>query len=225
MLRRVLNEKVLFTRRTQNFLKFAPRVHHYFTDTFSKDDKFTKDRVILEGVSSTTAGDYAKDLFRYAYNTNQLGYFYLSLEKLEEYRQAHGLPEGDISQSLKDYMEKEGIADEIAKDFIERIYLLRHNYYIPAIVSNYKELYRNYFKYSYGSLQLAEPPSSKYFAFYDKCIRMSAANLTRENYVCEFSIELKPELIEGWASDAGAGISYNFSAKTYTSESEDIAIE
>ena len=75
----------------------------YFTQTFSDKDKFTTELkgdypTIVEGLE----GEFAKELFRYAYNNNQLGYYKVALEYVNGLNAPHRFAEEEFQASLKD---------------------------------------------------------------------------------------------------------------------------
>lgn len=123
----------------------------YFTQTFSDKDKFATELkgdypTIVEGLE----GEFAKELFRYAYNNNQLGYYKVALEYVNGLNAPHRFAEEEFQASLKDA----GVPDVVRTDFLSNVSesLLSNNF--PEIVAAYEELYKANYRVEFGTITL-----------------------------------------------------------------------
>ena len=145
----------------------------YFTQTFSDKDKFATELKDYPTIVEGLEGEFAKELFRYAYNSNQLGYFKVALEYVNDLNAPHRFAEEEFQASLKDA----GVPDVIRTDFLSNVAesLLSNNF--AEIVSAYEDLYKANNRVEYGVITLGTVSVCFalpcYFAFL--CVTVSAS--------------------------------------------------
>jgi F0F1-type ATP synthase delta subunit len=204
MLRRVVLSQL---SRVSKFANRTPLVFNSFQRAnifidFPKDDKFTKENAKYPALVEGIKGDYAKDLFRLGYNTDQLGYFRISLDLIQDYADTHGGLPLDYSSLQKEFKDKE-LAPEVLEQFMKVVYdkgLVRD---FKGIVEDYNQLYNSQFNVALGTITFGAPIAPKYANFINK-IKMAAVGTLAEDCTrVVFTNEYSTGDFGGWKADIG----------------------
>jgi hypothetical protein len=138
----------------RNMRKFAPLFFRrtYFTETFSDKDKFASELKDYPTIVEGLEGEFAKELFRYAYNIDQIGYFKYSLEYINSLAAQHRFVEKEFQEELKNA----GVPSVIGIEFLTNVHESMLGDSFGEIVSSYNDLYNAYFKVTPGTLSLGQ---------------------------------------------------------------------
>jgi hypothetical protein len=171
----------LFVRRT------------YFTETFSDKDKFATELKDYPTIVEGLEGEFAKELFRYAYNIDQMGYFKYSLEYINSLGAQHRFVEKEFQEELKNA----GVPSVIGIEFLTNVHESMLGDFFGEIVSSYNDLYNAYFKVTPGTISLGQYYPPKYSSFLKK-VREIASPVLVKGMRVEWKIELSPQELSGW---------------------------
>ncbi|KAL9653255.1 hypothetical protein ABK040_010962 [Willaertia magna] len=185
------------------FAVFRTLKANYFTDSFSENDKFTKELSKYPVITEGFGGEYAQQLFRHAYNTNQLGFFKLSLEEVSGFFKKEGVPLTANSDALLKFLTDAGVAKEIATDLLATVYQRGQEGIFDTIVGEYNKLYNAHFQIYQGKLTLPEPMAAKYTTSLYKMKAAAVGTLAALKTRVTFTTDYLPADIGGWRADVG----------------------
>jgi len=172
----------------------------YFGDKFDEKDKFYKD---LNGtfpafVSSEEPGaQSATDLFRYAYNTNQLTVMKLGLERAAE---VYDPVDGATEVQHKRFYEA-GVPDEINYDVLKREVDQGAKNSFKDIYEQYLKQYEAYYRLAYGvsgfGTNLMIP---NIMTDYYNTLQVAATGMASlPHYRNAFKVQLRPQIVTGYS--------------------------
>ena len=169
----------------------------YFTSTFNDQDKFAKELKDYPTIVEGLEGQFAKELFRYAYNTNQLGYFKLSLEYVQSLGAQHRFVEKEFQEELN----KAGVPDVIRTEFLTNVYESMLADTFDDIVISYNELYNAQNRIAEGFITLGEHYGPKYTQFLRGLAVQATPILSKQKRII-WNYKLDGRDLSGWRAIA-----------------------
>ncbi|KAF0980468.1 hypothetical protein FDP41_013682 [Naegleria fowleri] len=182
---------------------FANQRANYFTDSFNENDKFTKELNKYPVITEGFGGEYAQQLFRHGFNTNQLGYIKLSLEEVLAFFKKQGTPLTATTETFTQFLKQSGVAPEVGTDLLGTVYQRGQETIFETIVREYNKLYNAHFQIAYGKLTMAEPLPAKYTTHLYKMKMATVGTLAPLKTRVAFTQDYLPSDLGGWRADVG----------------------
>lgn len=184
-----------------NQLRFYSPIDSFINNS----DSWTKNNEKIPLVLPDDAPSrWAEKVFRYAYNTDQLGYYNAALKDFlvrENFIRETELSMVEGSPESFDTMIELGYPEPLVQEVFPQIYQED-----PALLDDFAQTFRDLYNAYYRMedrvhLRFGKFPHTKYSEQLNKAMRYAASRVGPKDRRVEFMLRLEPFLVDGWVAE------------------------